>query len=106
MHDSGSKRKHIPILVKSALGAFGQRVAAARKARHVTQTELAHLADVGLSTVVSIEGGHDGVSVGNLFKVLDALDELPQMELLLNPRQQQATLLKLVSEQLGRTEAP
>lgn len=106
MKSSTTHRKHIPVLVRSALDGLGQRVAAARKDRRLTQTELAHLADVGLSTVVSIEGGHDGVSVGNLFKVLDALDELPQLELLLNPRQQQATLLKLVSTQLARPEAP
>lgn len=72
--------KHIPVLVRASLERMGIRLAGARKARALTQGDLAGLAGVGLSTVVSLEGGHDGVSVGNLLKVLDAMSLLDQFE--------------------------
>jgi DNA-binding XRE family transcriptional regulator len=73
-------RKHIPVLVQDALAGLGQGLAQRRKAMHLTQPDLAIQAGVGLSTVVSLEKGHDGVSLGNLCKVLDALDMLGELE--------------------------
>ncbi|MET1113533.1 MAG: NADH:flavin oxidoreductase [Comamonas sp.] len=53
------------------------RAAVVRKARHLTQADLAHLADVGVSTA-AIEDGRDGVSIGNLLKLMSALGILEQ----------------------------
>lgn len=62
------------------LDGLAMRATIARKARRLTQVDLAYLADVGVSTVAAIEGGHDGVSVGNLFKLMSALDILDQAD--------------------------
>lgn len=78
--------KHTPVLVKSALERLGSRVIKARKIRDMTQEQLAHLSDVSLSTLRSIESGSDGVSVGNLLKILQGLRLLDQVEELLDPK--------------------
>jgi transcriptional regulator with XRE-family HTH domain len=65
-----------PILPGRALLELGERFATARRVRRLTQADLAGLAGVGISTIASLEGGHPGVSVGNVLKVLDALDLL------------------------------
>lgn len=77
----------IPILVQNQLQALGARLATARKAREMTQGELARLAGLGLSTVVSLEAGHAGVSVGNLLKAIDALGLLGSVQDWLRPGQ-------------------
>ena len=71
--------KHVPVLVQQALWGLGGKLAQRRKAMRLTQSDLALQAGVGLSTVVSIEKGHDGVSTGNLCKVLDVLGLLEQL---------------------------
>jgi len=75
----------IPVLVQRKLDNLALRAVVARKARRLTQQDLAHLADVGLSTVASIEKGHAGVAMGNLVKVLSALDLLHQLDALFDP---------------------
>lgn len=75
-----SRVKHVPVLVQDALSGLGQGLARRRKTMRLTQSDLALQAGVGLSTVVSLEKGHDGVSVGNLCKVLDVLGVLGQLE--------------------------
>ena len=64
---------------------MGERVAIARTARSMTQIQLAGLAGVGVSTVASIERGHEGVSIGNVLKVLCALDLMHQAAALFDP---------------------
>lgn len=83
-----SAHKHIPVLVQDALSELGRRVAQRRKALRLTQTDLALQAGVGLSTVVSLEKGHDGVSVGNLCKVLDVLGALGHIDHLAQPTEE------------------
>ena len=68
-----------PILPARALLELGERIATARRARELTQADLAHLSGVGLSTLRSLESGHPGVSVGNMMKTLDALGLLGQV---------------------------
>jgi transcriptional regulator with XRE-family HTH domain len=80
-----TRRRPTPVLIEQALVGLGERLALARKARELTQAELARLADVGISTVAALEGGHDGVAVGNLLKVLSALQLLEQAHQLLLP---------------------
>jgi transcriptional regulator with XRE-family HTH domain len=72
--------KHTPVLVKASASRFGERLVTARKLRQMTQHQLAHLSDVSQSTLRSLEGGSDGVSLGNLLKVLQGLDLLEQFE--------------------------
>ena len=64
----------------------------ARKMRGLTQEDLGHLADVSTSTVRSLEGGAEGVAIGNFFKVLQALGLLAQAEKLLDPRDDPETV--------------
>jgi transcriptional regulator with XRE-family HTH domain len=85
-------RHPVPILVQRSLAALGGRVAVARKARGLTQVQLAFSADVGVSTVAALEGGHHGVSLGNLLKVLAALDLLAQVDDWLLPERDAAVL--------------
>lgn len=77
--------KPTPVLIQQALIGLGERLVMARKARELTQADLARLADVGISTVASLEGGHDGVALANLLKVLSALKLLDQVHQLLQP---------------------
>lgn len=77
--------KPTPVLVQHALIGLGERLVMARKARELTQADLARLADVGISTVASLEGGHDGVAMANFLKVLSALKLLDQAHQLLQP---------------------
>lgn len=77
--------KPTPVLVQRALIGLGERLVMARKARELTQADLAILANVGISTVASLEGGHDGVAIANLLKVLSALKLLDQAHQLLQP---------------------
>lgn len=74
-----------PPWVVRTLVALGERSKIARKARGLTQEQLARLADVGISTVYGVEGGHDGISIGNFMKILHALDQLEQVNDLLDP---------------------
>lgn len=89
---SNSRVRSFPVIVSGALERLGGRVTMARKLRGLTQEELAHLADVSTSTVRSLEDGAGGVAVGNLFKVLQALGLLGQVEKLLDPRDDPETL--------------
>lgn len=79
--------KHTPVLAQAALVRLGQRVVLARKLREMTQETLAQLSDVSLTTLRALESGADGVSVGNVAKVLQGLGTLEQLDSLLDPRQ-------------------
>lgn len=94
------KARPVPVAVGSALERLGTRLTLARKLRGLTQEDLAHLADVSTSTVRSLEAGADGVAVGNLFKVLQALGLLGQVDQLLDPRNDPETLA-YAERQLG-----
>lgn len=87
-----SRARPVPVVVGGALERLGVRVTMARKLRGLTQEELGHLADVSTSTVRSLEGGAEGVAMGNLLKVLQALGLLGQVEKLLDPRDDPETL--------------
>lgn len=80
-----SKFRTTPPWVLRALAGLGERCKIARKARSLTQAQLASLADVGISTIYAVEGGNDGVSMGNFMKILHALDKLDQFEQILEP---------------------
>ena len=77
--------KHVPVLIATSMQRFGQRLTTARKLRRMTQEELAHLSDVSVSTLRSVEDGADGVALGNLLKVLQGVNLLDQFDALLAP---------------------
>jgi transcriptional regulator with XRE-family HTH domain len=86
------KARPVPVVVGGALERLGLRVTMARKLRGLTQEELGHLADVSTSTVRSLEGGAEGVALGNFLKVLQAVGLLSQVDKLLDPRDDPETL--------------
>ena len=79
-----------PLLPGQALVSLGQRVALARRARQLSQRDLAFLAGVGASSIVALEKGHPGVAMGTLARVLDALELLTEMDQLLAPQRDPA----------------
>ena len=81
-----------PVLPGQSLVALGERVALARRARQLNQRELAFLAGVGASSIVALEKGHPGVAIGTLVRVLDALELLPEIDLLLAPQRDPAVV--------------
>jgi len=85
--------KHVPVLVQGSAQRLGQRLVLARKMREMTQEQLATLSDVSLSTLRGLEAGADGVSIGNLLKVLKGLNLLEQADQLLDPRHDPETVL-------------
>jgi transcriptional regulator with XRE-family HTH domain len=90
----------IPVLVEHSLVGLGARIAVARRARALTQADLARLSDVGTSTVASLEAGYHGVSVGNFLKVLNALDLLTQVDNWLAPSMDPA-VVSFATRKLG-----
>lgn len=69
---------------------LGQRVALARRARQLSQRDLAFLAGVGASSIAALEKGHPGVAMGTLARVLDALGLLSELNQLLPPQRDPA----------------
>ncbi|MEN9842655.1 MAG: hypothetical protein RLZZ612_484 [Pseudomonadota bacterium] len=87
-----AKNSPFPVLPTQALMRVGQRVALARRARHLNQRDLAFLAGVGASSIVALEKGHPGVALGTLARVLDALGLLTELDELLTPQRDPALL--------------
>lgn len=79
-----------PERIAGSLAALGKRIALARRARTMTQRELAVLADVGTSSVAALEKGHPGVALGTMVRLLDAMGLLSELEHLLVPERDQA----------------
>lgn len=90
-----------PILPSRSLQDLGERVALARRARGLTQRDLAHLAGVGASSIVALEKGHPGVALGTLARALDALGLLAEIDELLAPQRDPA-LTTFATNQLRR----
>lgn len=55
------------------LKALGKKVAAARKARAMTQEDLAGAAEIDRSYISEVENGHKNISVLALIKIAKAL---------------------------------
>lgn len=91
-----------PIITSLTLQDLGERVALARRARGLTQRDLAHLAGVGASSIVALEKGHPGVALGTLARALDALGLLSEVDELLTPQRDPA-LTTFATTRLRRT---
>lgn len=81
-----------PILPANKLAALGVRLALARRARALNQRDLAFLAGVGANTIVALEKGRPGVSLGALGRVLDALELLAELDHLVEPQRDPALI--------------
>lgn len=77
--------KPFPVLPKVALQELGSRVSQARRVREMTQTDLSRAAGLGLSTVVDLEAGKPGVSLGALARVMETVGLLQQLDEVFNP---------------------
>jgi len=82
-----------PILPAKKLAAFGERIALARRARQLNQRDLAFLSGLGVNSIVALEKGRPGVSIGALARVLDALDLLSELDHLVEPQRDPALML-------------
>lgn len=74
-----------PVLPSKALAELGARVARARRARGLSQRDLAKQAGIAPNTLLALERGAPGSSIGNLVLVLDALHLLGELGELLRP---------------------
>lgn len=74
------------------LEELGRRLSQTRRARNITQSDMALQAGIGLSTVVALEAGKPGVGMGYFLQVLDALGLLDQVEQLLAPSRDEVML--------------
>ena len=72
MKTSASARP-LPYVVEDALSALGRRISIARRAKLLTQPDLAEKAGISLSTLTSIEKGAPTVQIGFTLSVLWAL---------------------------------
>jgi transcriptional regulator with XRE-family HTH domain len=72
-----------PAITESML-RLGERIRTARKARRLTLSDLEQRCRIHRTTLGRLERGELGVSVEVLLTVLEALDELADVELLLS----------------------
>lgn len=74
-----------PILAQRRLAELGGRIALSRRAREMTQKEMAFQAGVGVSTIAALEAGQPGVAIGTLVRVLEVLGLLAELDNLVRP---------------------
>lgn len=84
--------------VDTTLTGLGERITQSRLARNLTQTELANLAGVGLSTIVGLEAGKGGIGMSFFLRVLDALGMLEHMEAVLASHRDQQLVQRAIDE--------
>lgn len=65
--------KTLPFVVEDSLADLGERISLARRARRITQPDLAANAGISLSTVLAVEKGTPTVQIGSVLMVLWAL---------------------------------
>jgi transcriptional regulator with XRE-family HTH domain len=70
--------------VRESLVDLGRRIRLARKARKLSLTDLENICRIHRTTLGRLERGEEGVSVGVFLTVLEALNELADIELLLS----------------------
>jgi len=68
--------EHLPFEAEDALQMLAERVRTVRKARGLTQPDLASKAGISTNTLVTMEKGGGSVQLGYWLKVLWALDLL------------------------------
>lgn len=77
---SSASRAKLPLPAEDALLRLGERISRMRRARYLTQADLAVKSGVSLSTMVAIEAGAPTVQIGFYLGALFALDALEGLE--------------------------
>ena len=70
----------LPLLAEDALRRLGLRINRARRARVLTQADLAFKSGLSLSTMAAIESGSPTVQMGVYLSVLFTLDALEGLD--------------------------
>ena len=82
---------------------LGERIRRARKAQQLTLTDLERMCRIHRTTLGRLERGDLGVSIGTLLSVLEALNELADMELILSladtPKHQRPIHLPVLNQE-------
>ncbi len=91
-------KKQITPAVLRALHSLGRNIQIARKRRRIPVADFAARIGVSVPTVVRLEKGEPGVSIGCLAKALQALGEMHRLEELLDIATDDAGLLMETSE--------
>ena len=81
---------------EDALQRLGSRISSARRARYLTQADLAAKAGVSLSTMAAIESGEPTVQIGFYLGALFALDALEGLERVATLTDDEATMSRLI----------
>lgn len=68
-----STSEPLPFVIEDSLTALGRRISLVRRAKGITQSDLAAQAGISLSTMLSIEKGAATVQIGFVLKTLWAL---------------------------------
>jgi transcriptional regulator with XRE-family HTH domain len=95
----------VPLAVRRANSQMADAVAAWRKLRGLTQSQLANRAGVGRRTIVRLESGDSTVTVENLLRVLRALGLLDALPRALDPYETDIGRLR-ADEQLPQRVRP
>lgn len=74
-----NKHNQLPIPVKRALMTIGGDIRNARLRRRITSELLAERASISRTTLVNIEKGHPGVSLGSIAAVLMSLGMIDRL---------------------------
>jgi transcriptional regulator with XRE-family HTH domain len=90
-----ASRALLPLPAEDALARLGGRINQARRARLLTQADLASKSGVSLSTMAAIESGSPTVQIGFYLGVLFALDALDGLDRLMALADDEATLSRL-----------
>lgn len=77
---TSASRSSLPLPAEDALLRLGGRINLVRRARYLTQADLASKSGVSLSTMAAIESGSPTVQMGFYLNVLFALDALEGLE--------------------------
>src|SRR5438552_1735086 len=77
---TSASRAMLPLPAEDALLRLGTRINRARRARYMTQADLASKSGVSLSTIAAIESGAPTVQMGFYLCALFAVDSLAGLE--------------------------
>jgi transcriptional regulator with XRE-family HTH domain len=96
------KNDFTSIAVTEVLASLGQRLRRARKTRKLSLTQLEQITRIHRTTLGRLEMGDPGVSIGAFLSVLEALQELPEIELLVSqpetPKHQRAPSRPIIDQ--------
>ncbi len=68
-----TKKKPLFLKSKKTLSVLGENIKLARLRRRLSMQQVSERAGISRSTLVKIENGNDGVSIGSYFQVLSVL---------------------------------